>query len=111
MPSTFTFKPTVGARGEVKHRTRSSQFGDGYVQTVGDGINTKIQSWSLSFVGKTAALTPVKDFLDGLQGHTSFNWTPPLGITGLYLADEYQITDMGADVFQLDVTFKEVFAP
>ncbi|WP_272518480.1 phage tail protein, partial [Providencia sp. PROV208] len=32
--------------GEFKHRIKEVEFGDGYKQVAGDGINTESQSWS-----------------------------------------------------------------
>ncbi|WP_243689793.1 phage tail protein, partial [Cronobacter sakazakii] len=48
---TFTWCPRINAGGEVTHRVRRAQFGDGYAQASGDGINARGQKWDLEFVG------------------------------------------------------------
>ncbi|EPQ5164044.1 phage tail protein, partial [Pseudomonas aeruginosa] len=48
---TFTWVPDDGADVDGTLRTRTSQFGDGYAQESGDGLNGESQSWSLTFGG------------------------------------------------------------
>ncbi|HGX3315081.1 TPA: phage tail protein, partial [Pseudomonas aeruginosa] len=45
---TFTWVPDDGADVDGTLRTRTSQFGDGYAQESGDGLNGESQSWSLT---------------------------------------------------------------
>ncbi|MCP6536485.1 phage tail protein, partial [Klebsiella pneumoniae] len=47
----FTWSPRVNPQQTVNFRVRKAQFGDGYAQVSGDGINTRSQDWELSFVG------------------------------------------------------------
>jgi phage-related protein len=108
---TFVWCPKTEAQGTTTQRVRTSQFGDGYAQVVGDGINGKSQSWNLTFVGKEAVTREIRDFLDSHRGYKSFLWTPPLGDLGLYRAEEYQLTGNGAGVYTITVTFNEAFAP
>ncbi|PHM54879.1 phage tail protein [Xenorhabdus hominickii] len=44
MIKTFDFPARVGAVGEFEPVVRSVQFGDGYKQTSGDGINSQRES-------------------------------------------------------------------
>ena len=48
---TFNWSPRVNPSQDVTMRTREAQFGDGYTQTSGDGINPRSQSWDLTFIG------------------------------------------------------------
>ena len=41
----FTWATEKGAEGEITQRVRSKQFGDGYEQSVEDGLNNRSQSW------------------------------------------------------------------
>jgi phage-related protein len=81
---TFTYDPITDPVGTSTYRTLTAQFGDGYSQVAGDGINNVYDTWSLSFAGASADVAPVKSFLDALQGYLPFYWTPPLGVQGLY---------------------------
>lgn len=47
----FTYCPFLGANVTKTPRVRTTQFGDGYMQRVGDGINTAPREWQLQFKG------------------------------------------------------------
>jgi phage-related protein len=81
---TFTYDPVTDPIGTTTYRTLKAQFGDGYSQVAADGINNVYDTWTLSFAGAYADVSPVKSFLDTLQGYLPFYWTPPLGVQGLY---------------------------
>lgn len=108
---TFTWVPTGQPSGEVKFRVRKAQFGDGYSQTVADGINNRAQSWPLTFTGSKSQMQAIAAFLDERGGWQSFNWMPPAGVAGLYRAETYNLSPMGGPIYQLTTTFQEVFAP
>lgn len=108
---TFTWSPRVNPRGQVKLRTLEAKFGDGYTQTAADGINNKVESWPLEFVGPEARIAEIVAFLDRHGGYRSFLWTPPLGIEGLFLAKEYAPVALGAGLFSISVTFQQTFSP
>ncbi|MFJ2360438.1 phage tail protein [Pseudomonas fluorescens] len=110
-PEVFTWCPRVDAVGTETDRVRTAQFGDGYSQAVGDGINTRVGTYPLTFTGKREYIQPIKAFLDRHGGHTSFKWTPPLGVPSLFRAPERSISPNGAEIFTLTVTFNQVFAP
>lgn len=106
----FTWKPDVGVSGEVTHRKIETQFGDGYTQAVGDGINTKTDKQQVSFTEKSADIIAIMAFLDARAGVTSFTWTPPLGVQCKWRAGPYTRVSLGADVYRLTVTFQQVYA-
>ncbi|QBR52656.1 phage tail protein [Erwinia sp. QL-Z3] len=108
---TFTWCPRINAQGDVKHRVRKAQFGDGYAQRSGDGINTRTQEWSLNFVGREDYISEIVAFLDEMGGSKAFEWKPPLYSLGLFTCEEYKPTAMGAGLFSLDATFEEAFKP
>ncbi|MCO8251100.1 phage tail protein [Comamonas thiooxydans] len=115
MPEIFGWRPLSEPRGTVSHRTLRAQFGDGYAQVAGDGINPRKQSWPLEFRGRAGQIKPIRDFLDRHAGARSFTWTPPLGDPGHYLAGEYQVTPHGGrgplKSYTLSVTFTEFNRP
>lgn len=107
----FKWTPTGRPSGTVQFRVRTAQFGDGYSQTVADGINNRVQSWPLTFTGKKADMDAIAAFLDERAGWQSFYWTPPAGVQGLYKAASYNLSPMGGPVYQLTATFQQVFSP
>lgn len=108
---TFTWCPLVGAQGQSSFRVFNSQFGDGYRQVTGDGINNRTQSWPLEFKGTKDYIQAIKTFLDNHQGVKPFYWTPPMEDQGLYDAGQYQILVHHRNLYTLSVTFTQRFEP
>jgi len=111
MTATFNWKHDAKPTGTTNFRVLKAQFGDGYAQTVADGINNASQSWPLSFTGRAAAVKPIADFLDARAGWQSFYWTPPLGVQGFYKCVSYEKRQLGSDVWQITATFEQSFQP
>lgn len=107
---TFHFSPRVGAAGDIEPVVRSVQLGDGYKQTIGDGINSEEESWPLTFVGRWDYIKPIIDFLKDHKGYRSFKWRNPIFQLGLYQAGKYTVTAAGA-YFTLTVTFTRSYHP
>jgi phage-related protein len=110
MPATFPYQPSLDVVGTTTYSVRTAQFGDGYSQSVANGINNAVDSWPLTFSGSSAKIAAIKAFLDATQGYVSFYWTPPLGTQSLFRAGPYTVQPHGADSYTLTVTFTEVFS-
>ena len=110
MADVFTWQPTNEARGRVTARVRRAQFGDGYSQSVPDGINHISQEWPLTIVGRWSTVGPAVAFLESHVGE-SFQWTPPRGTASLWQCDEWEIKNEGADVYTVTATFQQTFSP
>lgn len=108
---TFTWAARTGTAGTATYRRLAAQFGDGYEQTAADGINNKVQSWPVSFVGKSAKITPIRDFLDARMGYQAFYWTPPLGVQGFYKCKSTTLRALGGGNYELSGTFEQSFQP
>lgn len=103
---TFNYKHQMGAVGDVTHRTLNARFGDGYAQRAGDGINTRIESWPLTFIGTPEKMQEIKDFLDRHAGYKSFLWKPPAGVQKPFVAPNgYQYRKAGANLVSVSTTF------
>lgn len=59
----FTWRVTTQSSGAGEFRTKKSQFGDGYSQEVADGLNTDMQTWSVSATGVEADIAPMVAFV------------------------------------------------
>jgi phage-related protein len=110
MPDTFPYD-TMATSGKIKLRVLSAQFGDGYKQSVGDGLNAKFQNWPVVFSGTKAYVEEIAAWLDDHQGFESFLWTPPVGVEGRYECSEYDIAGTDTDTFTITATFVQVFRP
>ncbi|MEN4919714.1 phage tail protein [Achromobacter spanius] len=111
MADKFTWRATGQPNGAVTFRRLTAQFGDGYRQVAGDGINSKVQSWPLTFAGSKREMDALVAFLDRHAGIRSFLWTPPLGEEGLYEAPTFSLSHVGGDVYTVSATFQQVFKP
>ena len=70
--------PDVGLSGSNKFRVLKSNFGDGYNQRAGDGINTKEKKYNLSWNNlEVSEINDIMNFLDGQAGYIAFNYTLP----------------------------------
>ena len=107
---TFIWQSEKG-EGEIKQRVRTQQFGDGYVQSVSDGINNKSQTWPFLHTGPKDKIKAIMAFLDRHQGAKAFLWTPPLGELGLYKCNGYKPSPRGGQVYSLSATFEQAFHP
>lgn len=97
--------------GEFKHRIKEIEFGDGYKQVAGDGINPESQTWPFSYMGLKDEVMPIFKFI---RRHTakSFIWTPPFGEKGLYRikADSITMIPISGGVMKLTATFEQAFS-
>ncbi|PHM46495.1 phage tail protein [Xenorhabdus miraniensis] len=112
----FTYIPRVNPTGDITQKVRSVQFGDGYTQRSGDGINSEHQSWTLSFVGNKQYIDGIRQFLARHGGYRTFKWKNPLLDTGLYVCRGHKITAMGMNgmneqMYQLSAVFETTYQP
>lgn len=106
--STFNYIPAYGATETTTARVLKAQFGDGYSQRIADGINNKPRSWSLSFSKTQTDIDLILAFLNAEGGVYSFDWTPPRGVAGKWICEQWNTTvNDGFD--NLTVQFVEVF--
>lgn len=111
MIETFVYSPRVGPQGTLTPAVRETQFGDGYVQASGDGINSETQSWPLTFVGTWEYISPILTFLRSHKGFISFRWTSPTFDTSLYRCKQYAVVPLGNNNFSLSATFELAYHP
>lgn len=110
---TFSWVPLAEPSGEYRIRTHTAQFGDGYTQDAGDGINNESSNWPLNFeVDETKAKAIVAFFRDH-GGFKPFKWTPPLATSSkLFVAKGYTVQPVFSKckMYRISVTFEERFA-
>lgn len=109
--STFTWKHDRSPAADVSFSVVETKFGDGYRQIAPNGINSRSESWPLTFTGTTDRISQIRAFLDARGGFDPFTWTNPLGVVGRFLASEYSIASLGNGVQRITVTFDQDFTP
>lgn len=108
--------PNIGigekSKRKVGFRILRVDFGDGYSQSMPDGINNALEEWDLSFENYPAAdVDTITDFLDSLKGSAVFSWTPP-GEASPKLwrqEGEYDVAFNGPSTKSLGFAIKRVF--
>lgn len=69
--------PSYGSAKTVQPRILETPFGDGYRQTAGDGLNTQVEAWDLTWtVLKPADADTIEAFFVARDGREPFWWTP-----------------------------------
>jgi phage-related protein len=108
--ATFTTPPDFASQLTESPRVLEAQFGDAYMQRIGDGINIRPQVWQLKFSVRTnAERDTILAFLRAENGITSFDWTPPGGTAGKYICKEWNYTPDSAATNTITATFSQVF--
>lgn len=109
---TFTFCVRIGAEETINVSTLQAQFGDGYKQIAGNGINPSAESWALSCSGSVNNLADVRAFL---KSHVtrSFWWKNAWGETKLYRVKSDSIAPnfVNGQFVEIAFTFEQAFAP
>lgn len=109
---TFTWGVLVGGNEALNVSTMQAQFGDGYRQIASSGINSAIETWSLSRRDTVANIAAVRTFL---KTHviSSFWWTNPWGERHLYRVKNDSIATkwLTESFVELSFTFEQAFAP
>ncbi len=107
--ATFTITPSFEAVEVSKPRVRKTQLGSGYEQRVTFGLNSNLKEWRLTFAERTdAQRETILAFFDARNGTESFDWTPPRGVAGKYVCEEWQTTLRRCNFNTITATFRQV---
>lgn len=103
--------PSIDSGKKVVFRTKRSSFGDGYTQRAGDGINTRLRKFSVTWnLLSLSEIESIESFLEAREGHEAFFWTPPRETTPRkYICEGYDRGYTGGIADSLTATFEEVF--
>ena len=96
------------------HRVLTASFGDGYEQRVKDGINTKVDTFSLTFNNRSATdINRIAAFFDAKAGNNfTFTVTDHSGDTNMkVVCDGYNIVYLAENFHSLNCNFRRVYEP
>jgi len=99
-----------GINRQTRHNVLVAKFGDGYEQRVGDGINTKQESFAVVFSNRTTAeINVLSSWVDSKIGD---NFSIVVAGTSVKVAcEEYTIQYVNTNVQTLNATFRRVYEP
>jgi len=117
--SAFEATADRGMTRTSSHRTLTAKFGDGYEQRVLDGINTKDDSFSISFNNRSAEdINLIAAFFDS-KAAKNFDFTITDTFSGGNLSnttvkvvcDSYNINYVRENIHSLSCTLRRVYEP
>ena len=103
-----------GFTRNVKQNLLVARFGDGYEQRVGNGINTKQETYDISFKNRSAAeINKIAEFLDAYTGKNfTFRVTNHSGTEVLKVVCEtYSISYPNTELHSLSAKLRRVYEP
>lgn len=109
-----TYTADRGLSRSTTNRVLTAKFGDGYEQRTLDGINTKNDSFSLSFNNRSSdEINEIAAFFDAKAGKNfNFTVTDHAGDTVLkVVCDSYNINYHHENFHNLTCTFRRVYEP
>jgi len=107
--TTFTWTATYATTVETTPRVLKNEFGAGYTQRAGDGINTMLKKWAVEVIGDVSTIDAVEDFLEARGGWDDFDWTPPrAAASSKYICPTWSREFYGDDVDKMIMSFEEV---
>ena len=101
-------QPSYGISVKTSYRTLVNNFGDGYSQTVPDGLNSKMETWDLTWEMNQVDADDLEAQLSVLAGQT-FEWETPRGDTKSFTCKEFQKIFTSFDNFKITAQFQESF--
>lgn len=104
---TFGWSPLIEPTAEVTFRQNAVQFGDGYTQVTGDGLNNILRTWPLQFRGYGHEVQPIKAFIEAHAEGQRFLWTAPLDVPRRYRVAGYEHLAHGGNVHTISASFVE----
>lgn len=106
--TTFTYQPDYSASKTMKPKVDKIQFGDGYSERYSSGLNTKLESWSVTFKRSPSTVIAIDNFLTARGAVEAFNWTTPLGRAATFVCEEWSVSYDSPGWSTLQATFNEV---
>lgn len=105
----FQFKTEIQNSPEANftNAVRTVNYGEGYTQVAGDGINSEKKEWPITISGQADY---VKSVLTFIRAHITvpFIWTDPIGERTTYIVDansvKWQVIGRGKAVLSATLT-------
>lgn len=100
-----------GSASEVQPRVLLAEFGDGYTQRAGDGLNTMGKTYELSLRHLTQPeYAYVIAFFERTGGYRAFLWTEPgATVARKWIVQRWRTTDIAPGIFDISASFMQVF--
>jgi phage-related protein len=111
MSSYPTFSPPMqpsaqGTSRKIVPRVLATNFGDGYVHRIADGINTQLEEWTVTWsVLLPSQSATIQSFFASLYGCLPFTWTPPNSTqANVYICSDWTESEVDSGLVSLSAT-------
>lgn len=108
-------KISVRSYPTIKDSSDALELGDNYQQIIETGLNPQHQEWQIAWVAmQRADVLSVLSVLDTVRTVTPMTWTEPLyGVEKHFrlVKDSRKITPLGAGLWEISASLREVFVP
>lgn len=116
MADTFpNITPDMSSAPRYTPKILRAEFGDGYLQAAGDGINPFKEEWDLSFSNRPKSdIDTITAFVRAKNGAEAFLWTPPDEVTAKKWFTTGAIngpTKTGPDSYSVSFTIERTHNP
>lgn len=116
MADTFTFVPDLTSKRRQTPRIKRIKFGNGYSQKYGDGINSNLSTWDMTFTANSDAEKEYIDefFADHYLTYFHFEHPEVSGLIKPYECTSWEVEPLGAGNYTVTAVFEEwpgLYAP
>lgn len=97
-------------QGDETPRVLRANFGDGYSQRAGDGLNAQLRTFQVAWSDfSDVDIATLQDGFRALGGYQAFNWTPPKdSLPGKFIAPTWKKSASRPNASSLTASFQEV---
>lgn len=105
----FGWRPAYRFTNKNTPRVKKIQFGDGYFQTLPDGINNLLLEYSFTFEGDLHYITAILHFLSVRNGTESFCFVPPAprGNLARFICSDWTDVQAFYNNYSVECSFKQ----
>ena len=109
MAETFNYNPTIQSQKNNTPRVKRQPMGNGYFQITGDGINSNLEKWNLTFIVNDTDKQAIISFFETTGGYTYFNWTSDeIGaVEKQYIVPNWTLQPIGGNWYNINCMFEE----
>lgn len=103
--------PSFGLSRNISNRILKANFGDGYSQRVGDGLNTEEETFDLTWNNLThTQFQRLSNYISARKGFRSFLWQSPMdGGHKPYICESFNTQVVSYRIYTITAKFTRVY--
>lgn len=105
----FTWLPDADHTKSMEPKVESATFGDGYSQSVPNGINNAPETWQLTFTGPVSEGDAIDAFLKQHAGCYAFDWRTPENVMARFICRKWSKNRTHGVKVVISAEFEQVY--